>query len=243
MGLLNVFKKKDIPKPYFSEWTDLPGYGHSDISNEEFIKNYNIVKDKIIFVHNMKAKITKVKTDLITVKYEDDKTPHSDSEDIYFNEFNEYKVAFPNEYNGKFMNILNFGKLCKDDDYEGVLNALKNFNFNPNGDIEFSDLKMSAQTGNFNTVKAFVVDSRILKLPKVIRILSAAADQGYLKIVKLLVENGVDPSGDDNRAIKVVGDNNDVREYLLKDQRVINKLIEQGYFEYLPKEIKDIFIF
>jgi hypothetical protein len=44
-------------------------------------------------------------------------------------------------------------------------------------------------------------------------------------------------------AIQVVGDNSDVREFLLQDQRVIDKLIEQGYDDLLPNNVKDMFLF
>lgn len=103
-------------------------------------------------------------------------------------------------------------------------------------------LRIAATHGKINAIRAAVDYG--FATSKLGDLMAVAAEQGQLDIVKLLIEEfGIDPTYRDNIAIKIAGDNKSIREYLLSDQRVIDRLVSDDNNDLLPDNIKDIFIF
>ncbi len=147
----------------------------------------------------------------------------------------------------KPMDIREFGRFCYKNKYKEVLYGLTEYDFyNTDKVVVFSDLKMAAYVGKEETVRAFVENGEFLKDKDSERVLSSAAEGGYIRIVKMLDEAGIDPSADNNLALRSVlneSKDKEVIDYLLADIRVMEALVESGNLEYLPDDVKEMFVF
>ena len=240
MKIFDIFKKKEPEQP-FKVWSDLPEITGRNFSDSDFKKKYGIKTGLNIIVGGREAVITQVRTDMITYKFKDDSTPHRDSGAVYFVEFNEYKIQLvDNKTVDNFVSYDSFLNAVYNDDFDLIVRGIELHSVTDN---VLNYLKEAARNNKLESVKAFIEYGNLLRYKISEEIFGTATSQGHFEIVKLMVEKGLDPSCNDNMAIQVVGDNTLIREFLLQDQRVIDKLMDQGYDDLLPDSVKDIFIF
>ncbi len=138
------------------------------------------------------------------------------------------------------VSIEEFRDYVKADNYELVFKILGYENLSSD-DIQEVLEREAATHGRINAIQAAL--DKGLQRDKLSNLFVVASEQGQLEIVKLLLANGADPVYRENLAIKIVGDNESVREFLLQQQEIIDRLVADGHDELLPDDIQEMFIF
>ena len=239
MKIFDIFKKKEPSLP-FKEWDDLPApYTKTNGQNEfDFKKKYSIINGVKFQVKGKPATIKNI-TDgnIIDFTYDDGRT-----EIVYLEDFNKFEVVVIRDdlVDENYVSFAELKDYVEEDNYDGIISGFKYHHVSSNQVKEL--LRYAATHGRINSIKAAVNSS--LDTTSLSNLMITSAEQGQLEILKYLVNDiGINPTYKNNAAIKVVGDNVSNREFLLNDQRVIDRLIKDGHTDLLPDSIKDIFVF